>query len=79
MASYNIWRNININGSAFYRYQENVATLLKNYVANLTMNNMFKGVNIGLNANLLESYYFKGSIIGGRIDKIYLMDRQTSK
>ncbi len=69
MASYNIWRNININGSAFYRYQENVATPTKNYVANLTMNNMFKGVNIGLNANLLESYYFKGSIIGGRIDK----------
>lgn len=69
MVSYNIWRNININGSAFYRYQENAATPTKNYVANVTFNNMLKGVNLGFNANLLESYYFNGSIIGGRIDK----------
>ncbi|MBK8701251.1 MAG: hypothetical protein IPN29_17605 [Saprospiraceae bacterium] len=66
---YNLLRSVNLSASAFYRYQENTATPTKNYVANINFSKLIMGLSAGLNANKLESYYFKGTIFGARLSK----------
>ncbi len=70
MANYNMTRGINFNVSSFYRYQENNPQPTKNYVANVNFNNFpLLGAQVNINANTLETYYFNGTILGGRISK----------
>jgi hypothetical protein len=67
--TYTPFRFLNINASAFYRFQGNNPQPTTNYVANLgimSLPGMFQTVN--LSVNLLESYYFKGRILGARLN-----------
>ena len=71
--NYNPLNSISINASAFYRYQGGNTQPTKNYVGNISFNNI-PGTKmvLALNANLMESYYFKGTIIGGQISDNFL-------
>jgi hypothetical protein len=56
--------------SGFYRYQSNRPDPTKNYVANVSISqipNIMASVN--LNANYMDTYYFKGTIWGLNISK----------
>ncbi len=72
-SNYNLLNSISINASAFYRYQGGNTQPTKNYVGNISFNNI-PGVKmvVAINANLMESYYFKGTIIGGQISDNFL-------
>jgi len=71
--NYSPFKSISINASTFYRYQGDNPTPTKNYVGNININNI-PGINmnVAVNANLLESYYFTGTIIGGRVSDDFL-------
>lgn len=59
---------LNVNASAFYRFQGNNTKPTKNYVGNFNFSRAIrKSTNIALSFNQMESYYFTGTIIGGRI------------
>jgi hypothetical protein len=76
MANYNMTPGISINVSSFYRYQQNNPKPTKNYVANINFNNLpYIGTALNLNANTLETYYFNGVILGGRISKNVLKSK----
>lgn len=67
--NYTPFRFINMNASAFYRYQGSNPSPTTNYVANLSIMSlpgMFQTINFSI--NLLESYYFKGRILGTRLN-----------
>ncbi|MCU0329315.1 MAG: outer membrane beta-barrel family protein [Chitinophagales bacterium] len=67
-ANYSPFKKININTSAFYRYQGSNAKPTSNYIANINFNSILKkSTTASVNINLLESFYFKGMILGGRI------------
>jgi hypothetical protein len=66
--NYNLFSRIFTNVSAFYRYQGNNPKPTANYVANINVNKVLrKSTNLTLSGNLLESYYFKGTILGARM------------
>ncbi len=67
--TYTPFRFLNINASAFYRYQGENPLPTTNYVANVSVMSL-PGVfqTINFSANLLESYYFKGTILGTRVN-----------
>jgi hypothetical protein len=67
--NYTPFRFLNMNASAFYRYQGSNPSPTTNYVANigiLSLPGMFQTINFSI--NLLESYYFKGRILGARLN-----------
>lgn len=68
--NYNISKMLNLNLSGFYRYQESRPDPTKNYIANLTFNQI-PGVNasFNINANRMKTYYFIGNIYGARLNK----------
>ena len=67
-SSYSPFKKVNINASAFYRYQGSHAKPTSNYIANINFNSILKkSTSASVNINLLESFYFKGVILGGRI------------
>lgn len=71
--NYSPFKSISINASTFYRYQGDNPIPTKNYVGNINFNNIpGLKMNLAVNANLLESYYFKGTIIGGRVSDDFL-------
>jgi hypothetical protein len=71
--NYSPFKSISINASTFYRYQGDNPTPTKNYVGNINFNNIpGLKMNVAVNANVLESYYFKGTIIGGRVSDDFL-------
>lgn len=71
--NYSPFKSISINASTFYRYQGDNPVPTKNYVGNINFNNIpGLKMNVAVNANLLESYYFKGTIIGGRVSDDFL-------
>jgi hypothetical protein len=76
MANYNVTSGISINVSSFYRYQQNNPKPTKNYVANINFNNLpVIGAALNLNANTLETYYFNGIILGGRLSRNVLKSK----
>ncbi len=68
--NYNVSKMVFLNLSGFYRYQASRPDPTKNYVANLTFNQI-PGLNasINLNANNMHTYYFDGNIYGARLNK----------
>ena len=69
-ANYSPFKSISINASSFYRYQGDNPKPTKNYVGNINFNNFLHSkASMSININLLESYYFKGTILGGRLNK----------
>lgn len=70
MANYNVTQGVSINVSSFYRYQQNNPKPTKNYVANINFNHLpILGAALNLNVNTLETYYFNGVILGGRLSR----------
>lgn len=68
-AGWQVIRNINLNASVFYRYQENQLKPTKNQVVNLNISRFpLQNMSLNLNYNTLESYYFTGNIYGGRLN-----------
>lgn len=64
-AGWQVLRNINLNASVFYRYQENQSKPTKNQVVNLNISRFpLQNMSLNLNYNTLESYYFTGNIYG---------------
>jgi hypothetical protein len=67
--NYAPFRFMSINTSAFWRYQGDNPQPTTNYVGNLNFTGLpglFKTLNVSV--NLLESYYFKGRILGARLN-----------
>ncbi|MGB5025384.1 MAG: hypothetical protein WBO44_08545 [Saprospiraceae bacterium] len=72
-ANYSPVRNISINASAFLRYQGNDPKPTTNYVVNLSFTKIpVHKIALSVNGNILESNYFKGTIIGGRISDNFI-------
>jgi hypothetical protein len=72
-ANYSPIRNISVNASAFLRYQGDNVKPTTNYVVNLSFNKIpIHNISLSVNGNLLESNYFDGIIIGGRISDSFL-------
>ncbi|MBK7094752.1 MAG: hypothetical protein IPH57_06810 [Saprospiraceae bacterium] len=72
-ANYSPVRNISVNASAFVRYQGDNPKPTTNYVGNLSFNKIpLHNVSLSLSGNILESVYFKGTIIGGRISDNFM-------
>lgn len=71
--NYSPFKLINLNISTFLRFQGSNPQPTKNYVGSLGFNNV-PGLNVSatLTANILESYYFKGNIYGGRVSKNFM-------
>jgi hypothetical protein len=71
--NYSPFKLINLNVSTFLRFQGSNPQPTKNYVGSLGFNNV-PGLNVSatLTANILESYYFKGNIYGGRVSKNFM-------
>lgn len=68
-AGWQVIRNINLNASVFYRFQENQLKPTKNQVVNLNISRFpLQNMSLNLNYNTLESYYFTGNIYGGRLN-----------
>ncbi|MFZ1581068.1 MAG: hypothetical protein WAT26_08015, partial [Saprospiraceae bacterium] len=79
-ANYSPYKKVNINTSAFFRYQGNNPVPTKNFVANLNFNGVLrKGLSTSLSLNLLESYYFKGTIAGARISENFLKGKLNTE
>ncbi|HMT71151.1 MAG TPA: hypothetical protein PKD16_13380 [Saprospiraceae bacterium] len=79
-ANYSPFKKVNINTSAFFRYQGNNPVPTKNFVANLNFNGVLrKGLSTSLSLNLLESYYFKGTIAGARISENFLKGKLNTE
>ncbi len=67
--NYAPFRFLSVNTSAFWRYQGDNPQPTTNYVGNLNFTGLpglFKNLNISV--NLLESYYFRGRILGTRLN-----------
>ena len=72
-AGWQVWRNINLNASVFYRYQENQIKPTKNQVFSVNLSRFpLNNMTLNLNLNTLESYYFKGNIYGARLNQSIL-------
>jgi hypothetical protein len=71
--NYSPFKLINLNVSTFLRFQGSNPQPTTNYVGSLGFNNV-PGLNVSatLTANILESYYFKGNIYGGRVSKNFM-------
>lgn len=55
------------------RYQGDNPKPTTNYVGNLSFNKIpLHNVSLSLSGNILESVYFKGTIIGGRISDNFM-------
>ena len=68
--NYNMSNFVNFNASGFYRYQSSRPEPTKNYIANLTFNQIPKlNASLSLSANLMKTYYFNGTIYGARVNK----------
>ena len=69
-ATYNPVKFVSVNASAFLRYQGSNPQPTRNYVTAVNMTNLAgKGSYLSLSLNLLESYYFKGTITGFRLSE----------
>ncbi|MBK6365421.1 MAG: hypothetical protein IPL63_11890 [Saprospiraceae bacterium] len=67
--NYTAFSRIFTNVSAFYRFQGDNPQPTKNYIANININRILRNsTNLSLSGNLLESYYFKGTILGLRLN-----------
>lgn len=67
--SYSPFRRVSLNTSVFYRYQGTNSDPTKNYIAYLNLNQILRRTtSFSVNYNLLQSYYFEGTIIGGRLN-----------
>lgn len=65
---WHIWKNIQLSGSSFLRYQGNNPKPTKNHIATLNINRIVGNrLNSTLTFNQLESFYFKGYIAGARM------------
>jgi hypothetical protein len=72
-ANYSPFRNISVNASAFLRYQGDNPKPTTNYVGNLSFTKIpLHNVSLSVSGNILESVYFKGVIIGGRISDNFM-------
>ena len=71
--NYTAFKLINISVSNFLRYQGSNPIPTKNYVGNISVSRL-PGTNISasFSANILESYYFKGNILGCRFNKTFM-------
>jgi hypothetical protein len=79
-ANYSPFKKISLNASAFFRYQGDNPTPTKNYVANVNINSILrKSTNASFSLNLLESYYFKGTIAGGRISDNFVKGKLNAE
>lgn len=79
-ATYSPFKKISINASTFFRYQGSNPTPTKNYVANVNINSIFrKSTTASLSLNLLESYYFKGTIAGARLSDNFFKGRVNTE
>ncbi len=79
-ANYSPLKRVNINASAFYRYQGNNPTPTKNYVANIGLSNIIRmSTSASISVNLLESYYFKGTIAGVRMSDNFLKGKLNTE
>jgi hypothetical protein len=66
----NFIKNLHIGTTAFYRYQNSFDQPTKNYTINAHMNN-FTPLKLifGANYNLIQTYYFDGTIYGARLSR----------
>ena len=79
-ANYSPIRNISVNASAFFRFQGDNPKPTTNYIGNLSFNRIpVLHSTISLSGNLLESYYFKGTIFGGRISNNFLKGKLNAE
>ncbi|MFZ4543187.1 MAG: hypothetical protein ACOYOA_03985 [Saprospiraceae bacterium] len=78
--NYNPIKTVSLNTSAFFRFQGTNPIPTKNYVGNLNFNKI-PGINgsASISANLLESYYFNGTILGGRISENFLKGKLSTE
>ena len=68
--NYNVSKNVNLNLSGFYRYQSDRVDPTKNYLINVSINQVPSlGASLNINANLMNTYYFDGMILGARLNK----------
>jgi hypothetical protein len=79
-AQYSPFPWVNINASAFYRYQGDKPNPTKNYVGNLNFSRALrKSTNVSLSYNHMLSYYFKGNIIGARISDHFMKGKLNAE
>ncbi len=66
----NLIKNLHISTTAFYRYQSSFEQATKNYTANANINN-FASLKLvaGINYNLIQTYYFDGTVYGARVSR----------
>lgn len=65
---WNVWKKIQLFGTAFYRFQGDKPNPTKNYIGAVNFNRLMGNrINLNLSFNHLESYYFSGNIMGGKI------------
>lgn len=68
--NYRIHPLVNLSLSSFYRYQSNRPDPTKNYFANLSFSQIPKlQASVNMNFNYINTYYFKGSILGTSLTK----------
>lgn len=67
-AQWTVFKKFQLNASSFYRFQGDNPKPTQNYVAGLNMNRILGNrLNVSLTYNQMVSYYFQGTIIGGRV------------
>lgn len=68
--SYNVFRYLSMNASAFFRFEGKNDIPTKNYLFNIYMNNIPKlHVTLSASTNYLKTDYIQGMIYSGRISK----------
>ncbi|AFK05675.1 hypothetical protein Emtol_0160 (plasmid) [Emticicia oligotrophica DSM 17448] len=68
--NHSISKYLSLNVAGFYRYQSSKPEPTKNYVVNLNLSQVLgNGSFLNLNINTMNTYYFDGKIIGGRLSK----------
>lgn len=77
-ATYSPWKFVSVNASAFLRYQGSNPSPTKNYVLSANLTNLAgRGSYLSLSLNMLESYYFKGTISGIRLSESLLKGKMN--
>lgn len=75
--NYSPFRKIALNVSAFYRFQGDKKPT-KNYIGNVNFSGILrKSTFLSLNTNYIESYYFNGTTIGGRLSDNFAKGKFT--
>ncbi|MEZ4910824.1 MAG: hypothetical protein R2774_08170 [Saprospiraceae bacterium] len=78
--TYSPIRKISFNASTFYRFQGSYSNPTKNYIAYLNFNQILRrSTSVSINYNLLQSYYFEGTILGGRINDNFFKGKLNSE